>query len=510
MLGNSDLRGASLFIGPAGSGKTTALRQRHADLVRAGEQGVLFLVHSRRAARALAGQIVRDVAGPTDQVRVTTWHAYALSLLRAHYRRLGYMREPSLLTGPEQFALVREMVTAPEEQEHWHAFRKHLRLKGFVEELREFVLRAQDALESPESLEERARLARRDDLAEAARFFRRYLDNIDAQSLVDHANVIALAVRLVQEHEDIAAEVRADTRHLLVDDYQDVTPAQETLLRLLFVDGGSVTAAANPDARIFGFRGASPAALDTFRKDFAPVRETTLDIVHRGTPRADAWCFDHLTEEAEAIARECRRLHARDATPWGEIAIVVRRYSSSWRAIRRSLERASVPYVVVGENRPLVNEPALIPMLELARAALRVDEREERLPKILASPVVGLDPYEVRALLREARLRQTSLAGLLAAPPDDLPDRVRGALVELNALLGEVADRDLREARPDAVFWFLWERLPLFRDMVERGDDADLDAVAAFARAVERFSDRRPGKRFGDYLDVLEGVEFGP
>ena len=43
-------------------------------------------------------------------------------------------------------------------------------------------------------------------------------------------------------------------------------------------------------------------------------------------------------------------------------------------------------------------EPVLIPLLELARAALRPAEREERLPKLLESPVCDLDPYEVRAL----------------------------------------------------------------------------------------------------------------
>ena len=500
--------GARVVTGPAGSGKTSVLLQRYLDLINAGERGILFLVHSRRAARALADRVLGEVGHATDQVRVTTWHAFALSLLRRHHRALGYTEEPGLLTGPEQFTLVRSLLKAPEERDRWDA--RYVHLAGFAEELREFVLRAQDALALPEQIEERARLARAPHLEEAARFFRRYLDQLDAENVVDHANVIALAVALMSD-ADVARQVRDETRHLLVDDYQDVTPAQEVLLRALFVEGGSAVVTANPDARVFGFRGGSAHAAQGFLEGFGPgATEEVLGEVKRPLPDTRAWLFDHLTQEAEAIAREARRLHLRDGVPYGEIAVIVRRYGSAARAIRRAFEAQDVPYVVVGENRPLVTEPALVPMLEVARAALRREDLEDHLPRLLASPIVGLDPYDVRALRREARLRGTELAGMLAAPSGDLPKRILDALGSLRALLDEIVVCDQQAKRPDDVFWFLWDRLGCFREMVARADDAELDAVAAFARAIERFSDRRPGLGFADYLDALEGVEFGP
>ena len=509
MLVDNASPGVRLIQGPAGSGKTTRLVQRYVDLVRAGETGILFLVGSRRPARALAYRILREVGGSTGDVRVTTWHAYALSLLRTYFDRLGHQREPGLLTGPEQYNLVREMLQGPTERAHWAAFPRQLALVGFVQELREFVLRAQDALKSPEELEEAARFVQRPELGEAARFFRRYLSQLDDRGMVDHANALAQAVKLL-EHDETAAEVHAEARHILVDDYQDVTPAQEELLAGLFVPGASLWVAANPDAGVFGFRGGSPRALDRFAQRYVGAERIALDGDHRGAPATEAWLFDHLTEEAGAIARETRRLHARDGIGYGDIAIVVRRYGPSMRAIRRALEAADVPYVVVGENRPLYNEPILRPMLHLARAATDVAEREEHLPGLLASPVCGLDPYEVRMLRREARLRVISLTDLVVAPPDDFPELMRAALTRLRELLDAIADRNREAERPDDVFWFLWQSLDYFRDVVARGDQEELDAIAAFARAIERFSDRRPGATFADYLDVLAGVEFGP
>jgi len=149
-------RGATLFIGAAGTGKTTALRDRAVALLGAGEPGVLLLVHNRRAARALGDAIVRALGCSTGEVRVATWHALALGLLRAGYDALGYARPPALLSAPEQFALVREMLGTEEERARWRAFPKQVRLAGFAAELHEFVLRAQDAVLSPEELEERA------------------------------------------------------------------------------------------------------------------------------------------------------------------------------------------------------------------------------------------------------------------------------------------------------------------------------------------------------------------
>lgn len=521
MLGNSvtgahAVQGSHLVQGSAGSGKTTALVDRATALLEAGEKGILVLVHSRRTARALSGRILRAAGRSTDAVRVLTWHSFALGLLREHYLALG-AQEPSLLTGPEQFTLVRDLLDQEIEAGLWTAFPKQRHLAGFVEELREFVLRAQDAYRLPEDLATEASNIGRPDLAEAARFFRRYLDRIDTATppVVDHANVIARAVMLLRDDEDIATALRAQTHHVMVDDYQDVTPAQAKLLRELAGTARSVVVAADPNLGVFAFRGASPGATEDFAAAFAPVTVHELTATHRAPPERDAWVFEHRADETDAIARECRRLRARHGISYGDIAIIVRRFGSTESGIRRALRTADVPHVVLGENRALAAEPALRPMLLLARAALRPAEREDLLPGLLASPVGGLDMYEVRALRRAARIRGTTLDALVAdaAPADatgadGLPPHVADSLatvrghLEATALVGAL--------RPDKAFKVLWDRLDYFADLVADDDAAGLDAVTAFARALERFAERRPGKTFAEYLDLILGVDFGP
>lgn len=514
MLGDNT-RGAHLVRGPAGSGKTTFLCSRYAELVRAGEHGILFLVGSRRTARTLQERILRELGRSTDDVRVATWHSYAVGLLGRHWEKLGYRREPALLTGPEQFGFVRDMLGEPAEQRHWDAFPKQRHLAAFVAELREFVLRAQDGLHLPEELEEKARGAGREDLAAAARFFRRYIDRLDARddAVIDHANAIAQAWRLMTMDAEVADRVRRESAHVLVDDLHDATPAQIALLRE--ITGSSVTATANPDARIFGFRGAAGDPVKLFESRFAPVQHHELTTRHRDASRRSAWLFDHLTEEADAVARECARLRARDVVPYGEIGIIVRRFGNVSRAIRRALERAGVPSIVVGENRPLVEEAALRPMLDVARLALRATdpastEHDDLVRSVLSSPAGGLDPYAVRALVRSARLSGRTLLQTIEDPPPQISEDIAGKLRAITELLRTTRTQIEGGMRPDETFWFLWDSLEYFRDLVADEGADDLDAVAAFARAISRFSEKRPGKTFADYLDVLEGVDFGP
>jgi ATP-dependent exoDNAse (exonuclease V) beta subunit len=167
-----------------------------------------------------------------------------------------------------------------------------------------------------------------------------------------------------------------------------------------------------------------------------------------------------------------------------------------------------------------VDEAALRPMLDVARLALRArdvlqpgarsTEHDDLLRGALISPAGGLDPYQVRALVRAARLSGRALGAVVADPGEDIPEDVRAKLRAFTSLVAETRDRVDSQERPDATFWFLWESLDYFRDLVADENADELDAVAAFARAIARFSEKRPGKTFGDYLDVLEGVEFGP
>lgn len=505
MLGDIGSAGAHLVRGSAGSGKTSLLVDRATALLADDQTGLLVLVRNRRTARQVADRIVRAHGRATAEARVMTWHGFARAVLQPPDA------DPiALLTAPEQFALVRELLDLEIAEGGWEAFPKQRHLTGFAGELREFVLRAQDAFVSPEELATLAMERARPDLGEAARFFRRYLDHLDAQTpqVRDHANVIAQAVLKLREDATLLQKIQPPVKHVLVDDLQDATPAQLALLAEIAGAATSVIATVDADSRIYGYRGAAADVDAEFQRLLKPATVHTLDVPHRTPARREAWLFEHGADEANAIARECRRLHAQDGVGYGDIAIVVRRLGSGERAIARALDALDVPSVVVGGNRALRSEPALRPLFLLADAARATDDRDAALLAVMGTPAGGLDPYEVRALRREARVRTLSIAELVDGAPSDLPGLLADKISRLRAWL-DLATEALTK-NPSEGFFALWENLPYVHEMIASEDAIGLDAATALSRALERFAERKPDATFAGYIDLVADVEFGP
>lgn len=520
-VGDERRIGATLLVGGAGTGKTTLLEQRAVELLRAHASGVTVLARNRTAARRMRVAIARDI-GSTDALTVTTFHAFALSLLTQGWPLSGSRAEPSLISAPEQFALVSEMLARPDERRRWEAiYPRALRLSGFADELREFVLRAQDAGESPDQLAERAAFVDRPHLREAVRFYGRYLEEVRSRDVIDHAGVIRVAGTLVGPSEtdtrelaharrELVARIRRAGHHLLVDDVQVATPAMLNLLAAVADPEGSTTAAFDPEAPSFGFRGSSEGADVRFDARFWPVERIDLARRWRPEPTITSHRVPHAVDERTLIVNEVRRAHGDLKLAWGDIAIIVRRLGPEVAALRRALERARIPVTVVGENRALNAEPALAPMLDLAACAFDVTEREARLPAILAWPMFGIDSFDLRQLRAHAkRSGDVGLNGLLAAPPADLRAPLRDTLIRLRTLLDQLVEHDLTETAHE-VWWWLWTTLPQFADLVADDDAAGLDAVEAFGSAIARATERNPEQRFSAVLEAMTSSDFGP
>src|ERR671919_179000 len=80
------------------------------------------------------------------------------TVLWERFASLGYQQPPSVLTAFDQFAKVRELLEA-ERDDDWPTYAQMRRLRGFADEVRQFVLRAQEALLEPADVVTQARAA---------------------------------------------------------------------------------------------------------------------------------------------------------------------------------------------------------------------------------------------------------------------------------------------------------------------------------------------------------------
>jgi superfamily I DNA/RNA helicase len=474
--------GALLVTGTAGTGKSSALRERFALLVESGAnpERVALVVGSRRARQTSRDALIARLPSSLPSLNVLTFHGLGHLILRERFSALGYAEPPDVLSAPDQFALVQDLLQGQDPRE-WPAYGHLLTLRGFADQIRQFLLRAQEARLAPEEIEARAEARALTGWRELARFYREYLDVLDADRMVDFAALIGRAEAAMSASEAPLLD------HLLVDDYQDATFAQEALVISLHVR--DLVVAADPEAHIFSFQGTTAVPSLRFTEVFEGAAHVELRSPHRAPEpvRVDAWSAAHTSEEYAAVARELRRLHVEDGVDWGSLAVVVRRQGAHVGGLLRALDDARVPRTAPESGVSLAQEPATRPfVLALRWLVASEDERNGLIESVLTSDLVRLSPAAARGLLRVAHTRTGSVGRALEFT-DGLTAQEAAQVEEVRGVLdraSKATDRSVLDT-----FATLWRELPCSRRLVDGGDASvesrrELDSVVAFSGAV--------------------------
>lgn len=288
-----------LVVAGAGSGKTATMSQRVVHLVatgRARPEQVLGLTFTRKATAELAQRVRtrldqlaasglikadQDAQEPT----VATYDSFAGSIVREHGLLVGVDPDSTLITETRAWQIasdVVEMRTSPLPVDTLaKATRRLLFLDG---KLCENLLGLEEAASQIEELEDLfTTLGGRRGLAELKKFGTRmgeqrgmleavaeYRARKRQLGVLSFGDQLQLACRIVETRPEVAAAVRAQYPAVLLDEFQDTSVAQSRFLSALFA-GSGVTAVGDPNQAIYGWRGASAGALDSFHRMFNPA-----------------------------------------------------------------------------------------------------------------------------------------------------------------------------------------------------------------------------------------------
>src|SRR5919106_3019104 len=200
--------GPLLVLGGPGTGKTTVLEERFVSLAVAegcSPDRILFLVPNRAQKMTLQDRLTRRLLfdeglAALIEVPIYTWHGLANHLVSRHYDRLAYSEPPVLLTSPEQWGDVRDAL-ADENEANWPHHRTLLRNRGFVDEVVDFCIRAEQRALDEGQLE--ALALSRPKWAELIRFFKAHRNRLKARSRIDYPMLMREAVELIANFDDV-------------------------------------------------------------------------------------------------------------------------------------------------------------------------------------------------------------------------------------------------------------------------------------------------------------------
>jgi superfamily I DNA/RNA helicase/RecB family exonuclease len=513
--------GNVVVLGGPGSGKTALLEAAMHRLLAQPGGAARLLTSSRQAALASTERLLAALATAAGgALGCVTWYAFARGLVTSHADLLHYRGEPRPLSGPEQWALVRSLLQLDPPEVDWGELAPLVDTRAFTDELAELVLACERRVVDPDQLLARARAEGPPSWAHAAAFLTVYHDHLALQDAVDQAGLVVQAGDLLEDRPDVLAATVAQVGTLLVDEAQELDPAQLRLLRLLVGGGARAILAGDPAGATDAFRGAMPGALldnadrlaasvvrlersrrlggpglDAVRRLQAAGTGPAVALAGGGTTSVEAARYPGPAEEAEAVARLLRVAHERDGVPYGRMAVLLPSTRRLGGPVRRALERFGVPYRLGAGERQLVAEPVVGHVLDLFRLALDPTRAGELLPSLLISPLGGLDPGELRALRRAAVLADRSLAEYVRAPDGATADPADGAPADVvDGAAADPADGDRAEqpseepegdprpAVPVALDPALRRRVATLCDLLDRAEHwvAELDADACF------------------------------
>ncbi len=249
--------GPARIIAPAGSGKTRVLTARMWHLI--GDRGVEPEIVTAVAYNRLAAAEMRDRLPGDRPLNIRTIHSLGWEVLRVAKPHLRLIDER------EQRQMLQGIVSAPH--------RANTDVIGpYIEGLGEVRI----GLRSPEEVE-----ANRDDIPLFAGAFDRYRSLLDSRGEADHDEQIYGAIEVLCRDPDLRAHWQHQCQHLLVDEFQDLTPGYLMLLRLLASPGMNVFGVGDDDQVIYGYAGADPEYLIGFEGLFPGAGTHTLEVNYR-------------------------------------------------------------------------------------------------------------------------------------------------------------------------------------------------------------------------------------
>lgn len=516
--------GPLLVLAGPGTGKTTTIVESVVDRIeRRGmsPDRVLVLTFSRKAAANLRTRITARLGRTVVTPAAMTFHAFCYALVRRLAPLSGAAFPMRLLTAPEQEFRVRETLQGSREtgRARWpESVRRAFPTRAFAAEIRVTLARARQLGMDPEDLSTAGQIADRPEWVAAGEFFDEYLDVMDAEGVLDYAELVH-RTRILLADPDTVGTLRREISCVFVDEYQDTDPSQVALLQAIAGSGREVVVVGDPDQSIYGFRGAEArgildfpdlfrtsagerapvVALSTTRRFGSNLIAASRNVADRlgltkplppdvfdafrsplpapGLPRGTVEIYTCVSAgaEAEHIAEMLRSAHLRDGLPWAEMAVLVRSGRLSIPTLSRALIAAGVPIEVAGDEIPLLAEQAVRPLLlALRTSAAGAKTTPQEAHALLTSPLGGLDSMAARRLGRSLRhMERAELAGTgLPRPSGELvaaalwdselladfpPSAEQRAAERLATLLRRCRNLISAGGTAEEALWLLWD-----------------------------------------------------
>ena len=556
------VNGPLLILAGAGSGKTTVLVNRIANLIRFGDAynsdfaqrtpdehdmelmrryldgdhtvysqiadvlsvdapkpwQILAITFTNKAANELKERLAVMLGEDSVDLWASTFHSACVRILRRNADKLGFTNRFTIYDTDDSRRVMKECQRLLDIEDR---FLPH---KMILSE----ISRAKDALVTPEeflkSAGEDVRLRK---IGECYAKYQQLLKNADA---MDFDDLIFHTVRLLEENEDVAEHYRRQFRYVMVDEYQDTNHAQYRLTGLLADGYRNICVVGDDDQSIYRFRGATIENILSFETRYPDAAVIRLEQNYRSTQNIldaanaviannsqrkgkNLWTANGAGEKITLETTEDETAEAAfiaekitDSVAGGrrfaDHAVLYRMNAMSG-PIERALVKNAIPYRIIGGHKfydRMEIRDALAYLSVVNNPADRV-----RLQRIINVPKRGIGDTTVQRANEIADLLGVPLFEVFKTADEyDVLKRAAGKLKDFAAMMERLSAL-AQEAQPAEVLSRVLEEtayVESLRTEPEKFDDR-VQNLNELSATLVRFTEENPEGTLGDYLEEV-------
>lgn len=396
---------------------------------------VLAITFTNKAANELKERLCA-MLGPTAQdIWAMTFHAACCRILRRDIERLGYSRSFTIYDTSDSERLMKDIIRE-----------MGLDDKAFSPKyVLSVISREKDNLVTPEIMQQQVESSSNVAYTYIAKAYKRYQSKLKENNALDFDDIIFKTVELLQENDDVRAFYQRKFRYVLVDEYQDTNHMQYLLTSLLAGGYENICVVGDDDQSIYRFRGATIENILTFEQQYRSSRTIRLEQNYRSTqsiltaansviahnigrkgkslwtsnPQGDLiTVYEADNEGAEASFVANQIMSASKGKNLKDYAILYRTNAQS-NALEFSLKRNGIPYRVIGGMRFFDRAEVKDMLAYLCVINNRSDDL--RLRRIINNPPRGLGAKTIDVVERLASAEGTSLYHVISDPQSYAP-----------------------------------------------------------------------------------------
>lgn len=502
--------GPLLILAGAGSGKTTVLINRIANLLRYGsgsdsceipenaceddiavfERGgeeakrlavyepvepwrILAITFTNKAADELKARLERMLGPAANDIWASTFHSACVRILRRDADRLGFPKSFTIYDTSDSLSLVKRILKDFEIDD------KRFPPRMLLGE----ISRAKDAMQSPEDYLVRAKASGDIRRAKIAEIYSEYSRRSFTAGAMDFDDLIFYTVKLLQDNEDVRSYWQKRFKYVLIDEYQDTNKLQYMLASLLAGGWGNICVVGDDDQSIYKFRGATIENILSFEDEYKGCRTIRLEQNYRSTShilnaansvirnnlgrkgkelwtngdtgeKIELYVADNEHDEARYVATQIMMQYGRGGA-WGDNAILYRMNAQSHQ-LEQAFKRNGIPYKIFGGTGFFDRAEVKDMLAYLCVIASPTDDL--RLLRIINNPPRGIGDKSIETAMNIARENETSLFDVIKNA-DRFPELSRAAMkMRLFANMISELVEESKELAPDLLYDMLLDK----------------------------------------------------